>query len=340
MKRVADLPIVDPSEGLASAALERGIKETGFFLLRDRTIALEALHELRRETYTFFSQPLTEKMDYHAPGRGYVTLREEDSGAGFGSGTYGSGDQCEKYTMGPIVSDAVMASLPAYYQAPEAEGFFDENIFPNAAFQQAWETYYQHMNQLAQELLDAIRTVLGYSSEQWQELTDRPVSVLRFLAYPPVSVPDQRLDAHYDDDLITILHQSPTANGFDALEVMLPGESEWCSIPADDEMFVVNFGQVMTYLAGGKVVSTKHRVASPPENLVKGSARSSVVYFHSPNWNARLHPVAASEMDHNLGQTAANFHLEELIEPDGSILFYKVLQREVEKMEKRFGKQS
>jgi isopenicillin N synthase-like dioxygenase len=112
----------------------------------------------------------------------------------------------------------------------------------------------------------------------------------------------------------------------------------WRSIPADDEMFVVSFGQFLTYLSGGKVVSTKHRVASPPENLVKGSARSSVVYFHSPNWNARLQPLVASKMDHNLGQAATNFHLEELIEPDGSLFYYKVLQREVEKMEKRFGK--
>lgn len=331
MKREADLPIVDPNEGLATSALERGIKETGFFLLRDRTVALEALHELRRETYSFFSRPSAEKMKYQVPGRGYVCLRGEDSVAGFGTGDYGSGDQCEKFTMGPMVSDVEKASNPAYYQAPEAESFFEENIFPNPSFKQAWETYYQQMHLLAEELMDAIRTVLGFSSDHWREYTDHPVSIMRFLAYPSVSVHDERLGAHYDDDLITILHQSPTANGFDALEVMLPGESEWRSVPADDEMFVVNFGQMMTYLSGGKVVSTKHRVASPPDNLVNGSARSSVAYFHTPNWNARLKPVSSSGMDQNLGQASANFHLEELLEPDGTVLFYKVLQREIEK---------
>jgi isopenicillin N synthase-like dioxygenase len=71
-------------------------------------------------------------------------------------------------------------------------------------------------------------------------------------------------------------------------------------------MFVVNIGKALAYLTGGKVVSTQYRVASLSETLAKGSARLSVAYFYSPNWNTRLQPITAAKMDHNLGQAATS----------------------------------
>jgi len=329
MQLTADLPIVDPSEGLVSDALREGLMETGFLYLRDRSIPIDKLHRLRRETYAFFARPLEEKMHYHAPARGFVALREEHSTAGFGTGAYGSGDCCEKFTMGPMVDEAIRRGDPDYYFANEASDYFADNIFPNAHFQTAWEEYYRCMMRVATDLMQAIRKLLGLPEGRWTECIDRPVSVLRFLSYPEVFTPGQRLAPHYDNDLVTILHQSPTANGFDGLEVMLPGESVWRSVPADDELFVVNVGDALTYLTEGRVVATKHRVASPPKELLKGSGRSSIVFFHMPNWNARLYPKAAAAMDHGLGQSSTSFHLDDLKEADGSVLFYKVLEREI-----------
>ncbi|MDG2050904.1 MAG: 2OG-Fe(II) oxygenase family protein [Myxococcota bacterium] len=156
------------------------------------------------------------------------------------------------------------------------------------------------------------------------------MSILRFLNYPETSSNSLRMAAHYDDNPLTLLHQSVSENGFDSLQVMLPNETHWPSGPAQD-LFFVNVGEALIYLTEGRVVATKHRVASVPKHLREGSARTSAVFFCAPNWDCGLRPVSPQGVDNELGQMAKGFGLNELRDPDGSIPYYRLQNRAVDR---------
>ncbi|MAJ62111.1 MAG: hypothetical protein CBC48_20555 [bacterium TMED88] len=191
--------------------------------------------------------------------------------------------------------------------------------------------YFESLSRTAETLLGAVRQALNLPESEWSEETSRPVSILRFLNYPETSSNSLRMAAHYDDNLLTLLHQSVPENGFDSLQVMLPNETHWRSVPAQDDFFVVNVGEALMYLTEGRVVATKHRVASVPEHLREGSARTSAAFFCTPNWDCGLRPVSPQGVDHELGQMAKDFGLNELRDPDGSIPYYRLQNRAVDR---------
>jgi isopenicillin N synthase-like dioxygenase len=180
------------------------------------------------------------------------------------------------------------------------------------------------MQALCVRLVDIVREALGLPETVWESIATRPPSILRFLSYPD-HAGGIRMGAHYDSTLLTVLHQSVPENGFAALQVQLPGDDEWRSVTPSDDVFVVNVGEALTYLSGGRVVATKHRVIGPPEGDAEGSARTSLVHFHLPNWNARLQPALPREGDAHMTRLDA----PDLREPDGSILYYKAQRREI-----------
>jgi len=324
----ADLPIVDLGDGLKSDGLRRGLLETGFFYLRDHEISAALLEAVRDETAKFFSLPVSEKRKYEGFMRGFAALRAEDIESGFGTGEYGGGDLCEKFTMGHEPTAGEQAEAPGYYDDPEARDFFAPNLFPNEEFGRVWRSYFEHMAKLSLRLMDAVRATLGLPPNEWKQSLDRPADILRFLGYPEVASEGLRMAAHYDDNLLTLLHQSTPANGFSALQVMLPGEDQWRSVEPDDRFFVVNVGDSLMYLTGGQAIATKHRVLNPPEDKIAGGARTSIVFFHLPNWNCPLRPIVPDVIDHSLGQAREDFGFDALRDPDGTIPYYRLLQRE------------
>lgn len=330
MSATADLPIVHLGRDLASDALRRGLVATGFFYLRDHEIPPDLLGAVREQTMRFFARPLAEKRRYEGFLRGFAALRAEDTESGFGTGEYGGGDLCEKYTMGHQPTAAERAADPAYWDAPEAQTFYGENVFPDEEFARVWCSYFAHLQELSRRLMAAVRATLGLPASQWASSVDRPADVLRFLSYPEVESAGPRMAAHYDDNLLTLLHQSRPENGFSALQVMLPGEDVWRSVEPDDRFFVVNVGDSLMYLTGGRAIATKHRVVNPPPERLAGGARTSVVFFHLPNWNCPLRPVVPGPIDHALGQARSAFGMDALRDPDGTIPYYRLLRRESE----------
>ena len=285
---------------------------------------------LRDESLAFFARAPEEKRRYEGFLRGFAALRAEDTESGFGTGEYGGGDLCEKYTMGyePTASDR--AEAPDYYGTEEARTFFDKNVFPSESFARAWLAYFEHMQYLSHRLMAAVRTALGMPPDAWKQWLDHPADVLRFLHYPEIASNGPRMAAHYDDNLLTLLHQSRPTNGFASLQVMLPGESRWRSVEPDDRYFVVNVGDALMYLTEGRAIATKHRVATPPTERISGSARTSAVFFHVPNYDCPLRPIVPSKIDPTLGQARSEFALDDLRDADGCIPYWRLLQREAE----------
>ncbi len=324
---VADLPIVDLDDPAGRTTLQRGLFETGFFHLRDHTVPPELLVRIRAETQAFFREPAAHKMNFRGTLRGYAALREEHTAAAFGSGENDDGDLCEKFSMGADPDPRQRADAPDYFGAAAAQRFYQPNPFPSPSFATAWETYFAHMVQLSERLMGAVREALGLPPDAWRHWIDKPANLLRFLNYPEVHDRSVRMAAHYDDNLLTLLHQSPLRNGGNPLEVMLPGDSVWRAVPADDELFVVNVGEALMYLSQGKTVATKHRVAATPPEKIQGSARTSLVFFHTPNWNCPLYPVSPQGVDAALGQNSEAFGRKDLYDADGSIPYYRLQDR-------------
>jgi isopenicillin N synthase-like dioxygenase len=326
----ADLPVVDLGSESGVDSLRRGLEETGFLYLVDHEVPPGLLAAFRDEALAFFARPPEEKRRYQGFLRGYAAVRAEDTESGFGTGAYGGGDLCEKYTMGyePPASDR--AEAPDYYGAEEAQDFFATNVFPDEPFGRTWLAYFDHMQRLSRRLVAAVRATLGLPPGAWRECIDRPADILRFLHYPEIASDGPRMAAHYDDNLLTLLHQSTPRNGFAALQVMLPGETRWRAIEPDDRYFVVNVGDALMYLTEGRAIATKHRVATPPPDCMAGSERTSAVFFHLPNYDCPLRPIVPATVDPALGQARSAFALDRLRDPDGSIPYWRLLRREAE----------
>ncbi|MGB5813460.1 MAG: 2OG-Fe(II) oxygenase family protein [Polyangiales bacterium] len=322
-----ELPLVDLDDPHGSEALHRGLHETGFFLLADHVIPRPLLDAVREETSAFFSGPAAIKGQYTGPLRGWSALGAESAAAGYGADGERSGfDRCEKFSMGLPVSDETRAANPGYFGAPEATIYFSENRFPNDPMTEVWLQYYAKMQSLCARLVDEIRVSLGLEPGVWDEYLSQPPSLLRFLSYPD-HAGGLRMGAHYDDTIVTVLHQSVPKSGFAALQVQLPGEEEWRSVVPSDDVFVVNVGEALTFLSGGRVVATKHRVIGPPTGA-EGTARTSLAHFYLPNWNSRLCPSMPRAAD----GMSTSLDAPEFQEPDGSVLFYKVQQRQVDSL--------
>jgi isopenicillin N synthase-like dioxygenase len=129
-------------------------------------------------------------------------------------------------------------------------------------------------------------------------LIERSCGELRYFQYPdvpkracadsPGAGPD-RMAAHFDMDVVTLLHQTPCDNGFVSLEALI-GE-DYVKLPAIRGTLVVNLGEILRLLTGGRVKATVHRVVRPPMRLHAGSARDVLVFFQAPPLNARLRPI-------------------------------------------------
>eukprot|EP00971_Amphidinium_carterae_P281029 5579905-Amphidinium_carterae.1 len=164
----------------------------------------------------------------------------------------------------------------------------DLNILPpdaDGSFRFAWASAHAAWDDIGMRLLSLIGEALDLTENaRWQEmLADRRhMAVLRLLRYPDVSEdrasdaggPVARLAPHHDLGVVTLLHQTPCANGFVSLQGLV--EEEWVGVPAVKDSLVVNFGEVLSMLTDGAVKATMHRVLSPSRDRLIGSARRSL----------------------------------------------------------------
>ncbi|MCU0655007.1 MAG: hypothetical protein MUF64_06865 [Polyangiaceae bacterium] len=304
---VLDLAVLrgESSPELQQEALRRlaeAVTGSGFFYLKNHGIAEEAIEQVARQTRKFFGmpEPYKHQFDHHQRIRGYTGYRFESTARFFGTGS--GQDLCMKYTMGPELSpEEVRARIDS--EEDIASNAYSENVYPDDVFRAAWVHYYEAVHRASMALLDAMGQALRLDTDGqrvWSEmLIERSCGELRFFQYPdvprlacadsPGAGPD-RMAAHFDMDVVTLLHQTPCDNGFISLEALI-GE-EYVKLPAIRGTLVVNLGEILRLLTRGRVKATVHRVVRPPMRLHAGSARDVLVFFQAPPLNARLRPIA------------------------------------------------
>ncbi|KAI1350267.1 2OG-Fe(II) oxygenase [Xylaria sp. FL0043] len=253
------LPLVDLSDYLTSdspeqkgkviAQIRDACKEFGFFQLTGHGIPLSLQHELLKSLDRLFRMPTEEKLKLsylkNPCRRGYeasgMSMRDGDS----------LPDSKEAYYIGR--EDPVI----------ELSGFYGPNLWPNLPENEfrgpVWE-YYQQTSRLGRIIWEILLQGLGYSTDVMDTFARRPLVQMKLIRYPPAksTMPGQYgVGAHNDFGGVTVLLQQP---GKEGLEVWLEDKQAWLSVPARENVYVINCGDMIMKWSGGRYKSVKHRV--------------------------------------------------------------------------------
>ncbi|PWY66020.1 Clavaminate synthase-like protein [Aspergillus heteromorphus CBS 117.55] len=186
----------------------------------------------------------------------------------------------------------------------------EPNVWPAGDFQsrRRLEQLYAELQTLASQLLSLLALSLGKPAGFFDDYLVDSLSTLRLLHYPVVSpaprddsdsglgsspdVPsDVRLSCtpHTDSGILTLLHQDPTGG----LEVR-NAAGRWIPAPYIPGSLVVNIGDLMATVSGGRFVATMHRVrapAGPRDGIPRRLGRISVPFFFEPGEACVVSPV-------------------------------------------------
>ncbi|OKI04828.1 cephalosporin hydroxylase [Streptomyces sp. CB02923] len=194
--------------------------------------------------------------------RGYSALEAESTAQVTNTGTYT--DYSTSFSMG--ISD---------------------NLFPTPQFETVWTDYFDHLYTAAQETARVVLNATGtYDAGPMEELLDcDPVLRLRYFPEVPehraAEREPRRMAPHYDLSIITLIHQTPCANGFVSLQAEIGGAM--VDLPAVPDAVVVLCGAIAPLATRGAVPAPKHHVRSPGAGLRAGSDRTSSVFFLRPS---------------------------------------------------------
>jgi isopenicillin N synthase-like dioxygenase len=304
----SSLPIIDlqvlssespsPSELLVlSKDLHNAFATTGFAYLANAPLSFN--HEdVFRLASDFFSLPGEEKMSL---AKQTFCHSNKNTYRGYFPTQPGQQDNLkEGVEIGP------KAPLPQHSSGRKRKfDLAEPNVWPsNSSFtpqRTCLEDLYAELQLLSSTLLSLLAISLNKPADHFAHYLTDSLSTLRLLHYPPqpstsVKATDQELKLcctpHTDSGILTLLHQDPTGG----LEV-LNAEGDWVPAPYVPETIVVNIGDLLAQVSGGKFVATKHRVRtnSGGSSGVDGMGRFSIPFFFEPGEVCVVQSIEGSE---------------------------------------------
>lgn len=263
--------------------VDQACQQSGFFYVTGHSISPERIAQLSSLYKRFFALGMSEKMD--------IDITKTRHHRGYGS--FGTeqldpkrpADFKETFDMGRNLA----ADHPDVIAQKPLHG---TNQYPDlAGFQALVETHYWDMIALGKTILRALAIALKLDPHYFEHEFSEPISVLRFIHYPPLENKEQAeqlgAGAHTDYGCITILHQDQIGG----LQVQ-DRSGQWLDAPPVANSFVINIGDMMARWSNDRYSSTPHRVINP-----SGSERYSMPFFVEPNFDTQ---VAALSGCHDL----------------------------------------
>lgn len=162
-----------------------------------------------------------------------------------------------------------------------------DNLFPTPRFEEAWTDYFARMYRASQDVARQVLTSIDARPDGGLDafLDCEPLLRLRYFPEVPKDrVAEEqplRMAPHYDLSIVTLIHQTPCANGFVSLQGEVNGS--YVDLPARRDAVLVFCGAVATLVSDGRVKAPKHHVAAPSMNERVGSSRTSSVFFLRPS---------------------------------------------------------
>jgi isopenicillin N synthase-like dioxygenase len=175
----------------------------------------------------------------------------------------------------------------------------EANVWPEHAMfnkRERLEHVYLELQALATKLLSLLAISLGKPQDFFDSWLVNSLSTLRLLHYP--AVPQNMKSVfedgpvqlsctpHTDSGILTLLHQDATGG----LEV-LNASGQWVPAPYIPGSIVVNIGDLMATVSGGRFTATMHRVRAPPSKMGTDFGRFSIPFFFEPGEDCEVIPV-------------------------------------------------
>lgn len=291
------LPDLIEAEPATLARLDAALMDPGAFRLSGSSVAPRLIEDMHRVTAEFFRLPMADKTRYRYAADPYVGW----CGGEYLS-AYGSADRKEMYHIGPRVAPTLRAhasdgSVPEVDPALLHAAPTTCDLWPAQPkqFVATWHEYYRAMQVLAVALGRAFAATLGVDSGAWFDALADNWGDLAANYYPPLDPgagPTTSIynAAHRDLTVFTILHQDNSPIGGLSVELV---DGSWEQIRPVSGTLVVNVGELLTYLSGGRWRAAPHQVTvSPPaggpsRERTESAARISIPFFYRPN-DARI----------------------------------------------------
>jgi isopenicillin N synthase-like dioxygenase len=288
---VTPIPIVDmaPLQGsdadrdAVAAAIDTACRETGFFYVVGHGVPADLVARVDARAREFFARPDDEKARIAMPHGGRAWRGWFPLGGELTSGV----PDCKE---GIYFGEELGADDPRVHARLPLHG---ANLFPEqpAGLRDAVLEYIGAVTDVGHRLLRGVSRALGLD-DGWfdRNLTAAPTILFRIFRYPPLPADAGAwsVGEHTDYGLLTILAQD--ARG--GLEVRGPGG--WVAAPPVPDAFVVNLGDMLERMTGGRYRSTPHRVRNTGT-----TDRLSMPLFLDPAWDADVRPVpGASAREH------------------------------------------
>lgn len=287
------IPVIDISD-LKSPLLSKrnqvaqkmkdAASDVGFLQVSHHGIDPSLMTELVGVAKAYFSKPMEEKME------NYIGLSENHSGyVPEGEETFAEGgyDRKESYDVNYD-----------YREGPQLHPLLGPTQWPeDPEFREKVTAYYQAAMELGRLLFKGFALGLGLPEEALLKHVNHPTSQLRLIHYP--FDPDdneahQGIGAHTDYECFTILY--PTKPGLEVL-----GKSgEWIPVPLEENCFVINIGDMLEVLSGGRYVATSHRVQAIT------SERYSFPLFCALDHDAVIEPIFSGQVQKDHAYHAMN----------------------------------
>lgn len=275
MNNELELPIIDLSDYISAQSpenKERVIEQVrdaalkyGFFQISGHGVPISLQRELLKSMDNVFDLPTEEKLK--------MSFLQNPCRRGYEAAGM-------SHREGDPLPDAKECFFIGQEDAQvEHAGFFGPNVWPNLPAQDfrdpVW-SFYQHTRQLGKTIWTILLEGLGQPAELVDQFAKRPVVPMKMIRYPPHSTvkPGQLgIGAHTDFGGVTILFQQP---GKDGLEVWHEVKKEWIEVPALEDVFVINCGDMVERWSDGAYKSARHRVI----NKVDGQRLSCATFWH------------------------------------------------------------
>ncbi|KIY69772.1 Clavaminate synthase-like protein [Cylindrobasidium torrendii FP15055 ss-10] len=281
-----DLSLYSTPEGRKQLAqtLITAVREKGFFYVKNFNISQERVDRQFSLGNKFYNLPLEEKKKYTPEGlekgqfNGYVP-----AGRRVVNQETGLRDRVEIYNI-PKFNGDFKHNHPEILQnnIEEIEGF---------------------ARSLHSEVLDPLHVLLAIALELPEDYFTnihkydvKSEDHLRYMKYSKYNEEEtkqlqsgQWVQGHTDLGSWTLLFRQPVA----ALQIRQHSNDEWVWIKPQDGTLTVNACDALTFLTGGYVKSTIHRVSVPPEDQ-RHVDRLGLLYFSRPHNDVVLESVKES----------------------------------------------